>query len=431
MIYFISKTRLRIDNISILVSGILFLMYFVLMFYYQTFTCEEYSYLGFENNPDIIRFIFSFILFIFFIGLSFIVYRNGEFYYTIYTLILLLFFIPASIVFTGLRLPYNLFILYIILQFTLFLSSFIKFKLTITRINEFQEKRLLFLILIIFGLPFYLNIPNYDINFNVLLFKDIYETRYSFSSNSTPLVNYSYFWLIKILAPVTFIYGLIKKKYLYSLIAFLILTFIYLVSGHKSVYFALLLLLIFYKLKDTIAEKNTLLLFTILFSAILLVPLLDFLIASNTFKFMMYERVFFDQALLTSYYYDFFHYRPIYFSESMFFDKIINYPYDMPSQNLIALEYFHSKFQNANTGLIGDAFMNLGTWGVIIISSLFSLIISYFNSLEIDERYFGLFVMYVFDFQNSSFLSILFSGGLFFLMIFALTLMKKPIKNEA
>jgi len=103
----------------------------------------------------------------------------------------------------------------------------------------------------------------------------------------------------------------------------------------------------------------------------------------------------------------------------------------MPSQNLIALEYFHSKFQNANTGLIGDAFMNLGTWGVIIISSLFSLIISYFNSLEIDERYFGLFVMYVFDFQNSSFLSILFSGGLFFLMIFALTLMKKPIKNEA
>jgi len=431
MIFFISKAKLRLDNKSIIISIILLAMYFILRYYYNNFTCQEYDYLGFENNPDIIRTLFSFLVFLIFLGLSLIVYRNGEFYYTIYTLILLLFYIPASLVFSGLRLPYELFSLYIILQFLLFFFSFIKFRIRITQINEFQEKRILFSLLLIFGLPFLLNIPNYEMNFNVLIFKDIYETRFNFASNSTPLVNYSYFWLIKILAPVTFIYGLIKRKYLYSILSFLLLTYIYLVSGHKTVYFALALLLVFYALKDTVAEKTQLLLVTIIFSSALLVPLLDNLLGVKTFKFMMFERVFFDQALLTSYYYDFFHSRPIYFSESMFFEKIFDYPYAMPSQNLIAWEYFHSKFQHANTGLIGDAFMNMGVTGVIIISSLFSLVISYFNSLEIDERYFGLFIMYVFDFQNTSFLSILFSGGLFFLMIFALTLMKKPIKNEA
>jgi len=308
-----------------------------------------------------------------------------------------------------------------------FIFSFVRFKLVDFSINKKQENIFLFLVLLVFGFPFFINANKYDVNLNVLLFKDIYLTRSLFTSQNSSLVNYSYFWLIKILAPVLFIYGLINKKYTLSVIAFSILTFIYLVSGHRSVYFAFIILVAFYYIRKSFIEKTLSLIQFIFISIFFFVPLLDFLLTSRIFKFMLFERVFFDQSLQTYFYYDYFKYKPIYFSESLFFNKIFTYPYELPSSNLIASIYYNSKEQQANTGIIGDAFMNLGYLGVVIISIIFSSFFAFFNSIKIDERYFGIFIMYIFDFQNSSFLSILFSGGFFFLILFSMTIMKKRV----
>jgi len=430
MIVVHAKILKKVNKKALFIAFLLLSFYIILKHFYVSFICADYQYLGYRYNPDSFRNYLSFFLIIIFLGLSLIVYRNGEFYYSIYILLLLLFFIPASTLYSFMRLPHKWYFLYLTLLIIFFIFSFIKIKLKEIQLKKSQEAIILFFILIIFGLPFFMNIGNYHINFNVLIFKDIYQTRSNFSSNSSTIINYSYFWIIKIIAPILFVYGLINRKYLFSVIAFCILTFIYLVSGHRTVYFALLILMIFYKLKDTLTDKTLLLLIGIILSSIIIVPFLDLLFSTRIFKFMLFERIFFDQSLLSYYYYDFFVHKPIYFSESMVFNKFFTYPYDLPSANLIGWEYLHSKAQHANTGLIGDAFMNAGFIGVVIISTLFSMIISFFNSLDIDARYFGIFIMYMFDFQNSNFLSILFSGGLCFLLVYAITIMKKRQNYE-
>jgi hypothetical protein len=140
---------------------------------------------------------------------------------------------------------------------------------------------------------------------------------------------------------------------------------------------------------------------------------------------MLYERIFFDQSLLTYYYFDFFHGKPIYFSESLFFDLFFTYPYNTPSAYLIGFVYFHSTVSHANTGIVGDAYMSLGYSGVLIISLIFSGFFSFLNSLDIDSRFFGLFFIFLFDFANSSLLSTLLSGGFVILLFYSYLIMSK------
>lgn len=410
---------------TVYVSLFLVAIYFILLSYYRNFIAVDYDYMGFLYDPENTKFYLSFLIFLIFVFLSFIIYNNGDFYYSVYILFLILFFIPASILYYCMNLPHKWYELYVITILILFVSSFLKIRVKEFHLNRKQESLFLFGILILIGLPFYLNMGSYQVNFRVLLFEDIYETREAFAAHSSASVNYSYFWLIKLIAPVLFIYGMIRKRYLFSIISFSLLTYIYLVSGHRTVYFALIILLVFYKLSKTYSGKVALLSFAILIAGLIIAPLVDAVFSSRLFRFMFAERTFFDQSLMTYYYYDFFQGKPIFFSESMLFDRIFDYPYELPSANLIGKAYFNNPEAHANTGFIGDAFMSLGTVGVILISGIVSLIFSFFNSLDIDERYFGLFILYVFDFQNSSFLAIIFSGGLLFLMIFALLIMKK------
>jgi len=153
-------------------------------------------------------------------------------------------------------------------------------------------------------------------------------------------------------------------------------------------------------------------------------PTADFLLKKNLLHSILIERIFFDQSLMTYCYFDFFNHHPIFFSESLFFNQFFTYPFDLPSANLIGKVYFNNPASHANTGIIGDGFMNLGYYGVLLFGILFSSIFLFFNSIEFDKRYFGVFFLLIFDFLNSSMLSTFLSGGLWILIIFSLTIMK-------
>jgi hypothetical protein len=187
---------------------------------------------------------------------------------------------------------------------------------------------------------------------------------------------------------------------------------------------ALFVLIFFYFFGKTILNKLTYFLVILFFLIIVLMPVTDFILKNNLLHSIFIERIFFDQSLMTYCYFDFFQDKPVFFSESFIFNKIFTYPYDLSSANLIGKVYFNNPLSHANTGIVGDGFMNLGYIGVVLLSMIFSSIFLFFNSIDFDKRYFGVFFLLIFDFLNNSLLSTFLSGGLWILIIFSLTIMK-------
>ena len=95
---------------------------------------------------------------------------------------------------------------------------------------------------------------------------------------------------------------------------------------------------------------------------------------------------------LNFYYFDFFSGNPLYFAESNLFKMFVDYPFDKPIGYVISEAYFSSSGMNANNGIIGDGYMNLGYWGVALNVALVSLIFAFFNSMQLDSRYLGVFL---------------------------------------
>jgi hypothetical protein len=299
-----------------------------------------------------------------------------------------------------------------------------KIKISLLNIKQNNLDLIVILVALLCIIPIFI-MGSSHVNLNTLIFKDIYETRAVHKKNTAPLYNYMFMWEIKILLPMVLVYGIFRKKIFFILTGFFLLLFLYTISAHKSVYVAMFALIMFYFLGKNYISKLMRFLFYLVLLMIVVYPLLGMLFNMTLFKAMLYERVFFDQSLLTYYYFDFFQGKPIYFSESLFFNLFFTYPYHISSAYLIGTVYFHSAIAHENTGIIGDAFMSLGYTGVLIISTIFSICFSFLNSLDIDSRFFGLFFIFLFDFANSSLLSIFLSGGFIILLLYSYLIMSK------
>ena len=89
----------------------------------------------------------------------------------------------------------------------------------------------------------------------------------------------------------------------------------------------------------------------------------------------------------------------------------------MKSATIISKVYFQNSDMYANNGIVSDGFMNLGYFGVILLSILFGLIFLFFNSLNLSSKYFGVFLTFVFLFLSLPTFTVIMTGGLW---IFAL-----------
>lgn len=381
--------------------------------------------MGFIFDFNIYKLIIGVVLTIILIFISIWMFSVSTFSYSIFVFLLIFFWIPNIIFYlfsNGLNGPIIALSLFMLI---FSITSMLKFKMPKNPFKENQVELIVIIITTVFFIPIafkYFKI----INLNVLFLNEIYETRENFKLLSDkPYINYFLSWEIKILAPTLFLLGLAKKKYRYTIIAFLILLFIYLVSGHRTVYSAVIILSIFYFIGKTFLQKLNLFIILIFILAFIIIPFLDIFSPVKILHAVFYERIFFDQALTTNCYFDFFENKPLYFSESFLFKFFTNYPFDKPSAYLIGEYFFNNPSQHVNTGFIGDAYMNWNFIGVILVSFIVSFIFAFFNSLKIDPKFFGIFVIFLFDLQNAGLLSTLFSGGLGIFLILAFLLMSK------
>lgn len=414
---------IKISKHFLITSVLILLVNGALELYYIRFLSTDFNYIGFKYNFDLFKYFEAKVLLFLFLILSWYIFKKSRFLYSIFVLLLLFFFIPNAILFAymdHIRGPiYSISIL--LSTFTIISPS----KLSITTIytSKYLKPLLILSIALLFLAPIFL-IYKSNFNMDALVLKNIYETRATFDGNISSLQNYLYNWEVKIIIPVMLAFFLIKKKYLFAVFSFLILIYLFIISGNKSVYATTLITLFFYFIGGiSYVKKTTLFTLGLLFILIAL-PIIDiYILHGILLRGTIVMRVFFFPALLNYCYFDFFQNLHLYFSENHFFNLFFESPLEIKSAYLISQKYFNTNEMYANNGIISDGFMNLGYAGVFILSIIFSLLFMFFNSVKLDARYFGVFFSIVFFFLSTPVFTIFSTGGIWILILFTLIIM--------
>ena len=403
---------------------LIFVISILLEVYYKYLIVPEYNHLGFNIDFNIVKYIISKFGFIFLLYLSYIIYNKNKFLYSIYLLLVFFFYIPNSILFSYANGGFGPFLSNLFFVSIFVLSAFVNIKLPSFIVPKKYSVFILLMASLFFILPIVFTFKT-DIYLKTLLLKNIYETRELFSLKATGAVNYFYHLAVKTILPIGLIFFMIKKKPIFIILYFLILLYLFVISGHKFVYFTAIILIYFYYVgKDYLSKISYFFLITILL--FLLFPVIDYgiirsgkLVFSGTFV----NRFLFIPALLTQWYFDFFEGKHFYFAESHFFNRFFHSPYDMPVGFLISKVYLNTTDAYANNGIVSDGFMNLGYFGVVLFSVLFALLFSLFNSMKLHVGYYGLFFSFIYMILSAPLLGCFITGGIIifiFLGIFVL-----------
>jgi hypothetical protein len=400
----------------------LFIYYFILQVYYIYFVSVFYEQFGFIFEFSTAKYIEANLLFILIVAQAFFISRKSEFIFSVFVFFNILFLIPTLIIFSysdlGRGPLYSIFALVAVLG----VFSSAKIKIPDIKGSRLSNGLLMFFLLlilvpVIFNFGFYFNLKN-------IFLEDVYQTREVFTESSSLILDYVYNWLIKAIVPILFAYYAIRKRYNYAVITLGILLYLYIISGNKIVYITSFIMIFFlFTGKDYFQKVQYFLIALIV--GLLLIPVIDYYVLdSHSFKGIFVMRTLFLPSRLNYFYFDFFRDNPLYFAESNLFNFFFKYPYDRPIGFIISETYFNAPDMNANNGIIGDGYMNLGYPGVVLNIIMVSCIFLFFNSLNIDSRYLGLFFVIVFLLLSVPMLSLFITSGLWIIFLMAMSVMK-------
>ena len=387
------------------------IIYISLEIYYNYYISSAFDYMGFAWDLNLLKYLLTKIVFIFLITMSFTIYSQSKFLYSIYLLLILFFYIPNAILFSFGNFPLGPFV-----SNTFFVSFFLitpNIKLFVPNFSVPEKYKTITLLSlgILFLIPIILTFK-LNINLKNLILSEIYETRDLFSEKLKGLSAYFYNLEAKTIIPVAIVFFMIHKRYFFIGLFILMLLYLFVISGNKLVYFtSMIVIFFFYVGKDYVSKiSNFFLLIIILFA---LFPIIDnFILHKSLFEGTFINRFFFIPALTTQFYFDFFNGHPFYFAESHFFNYFVHSPYNMPIGFLITKEYWGEPTAYANNGIVSDGFMNLGYLGVIIFSMSFALLFSLFNSFNLHKGYYGIFFCYIFIILSAPLLTCFITGGI-------------------
>jgi hypothetical protein len=183
-------------------------------------------------------------------------------------------------------------------------------------------------------------------------------------------------------------------------------------------------MLFFYFVGKDFFEKTKYFLIALILG-LLILPLLDLYANDHSLKGIFVMRMLFLPSQLNYYYFDFFQDSPLYFAESNFFKMFFTYPFERPIGYVISTVYFNYPEMNANNGIISDGYMNLGYPGIALNILIIVVIFLFFNSINVDARYLGIFFLLIFLFLSAPMLSMFVTSGLWIIFLFSLTIMRR------
>lgn len=400
------------------------LLLFLLSLIYVLIITKSYAYSGYILDFNLKRLLIFFpvCLIITIFGSN----LKSNFGTTVWHIILILQFYPKIIYIVFSNGNLNILFGNLILLISLYFSTYISISNIRSSHLNIEDKTRNFYVLIgisvLFLLPFIRYIPYIDLS-NLFL-KNIYQTRALFRTlEHTPFIGYLISPLSRVLLPSLLVVAIERKKSGSILIIIFLLAFLFLVSGAlKSIFFGVFSVALFYYGKTYFDKLK---IFFSIFTFILLLGLIEFYVFQSTLLTNLpVRRLMFTPSFLENYYFDFFKDNHLYYSYS-FLKGIVDYKLPEPVSMYVGEYLIGEPGLNANVGIIAEGFVSLGWYGVIIHSFIFSLIIIFIKSLNIDQKYFGIFFIYVFYMNNAFISTLLLTHGLLFLILYSFLCLKR------
>ncbi|MAR29847.1 MAG: hypothetical protein CMG24_02810 [Candidatus Marinimicrobia bacterium] len=366
-----------------LFSHSLFSFLFLVGGYYY-FIVPVFGYTGFQWNFSYIKFLESLLFILFFEKiLPRRCSRPSDFILNIHFLlpILPMFVLYACSNRSRIFMYAVLFCFYMII--ILRNTSF--FNIRLRKINQNFLMNILILICLIYVLLLF-NYQGFNLNFN---FFDIYMYREIYSGNLPRIFNYASPLVSKVFLPAAVFLCITYRQKLAILILIISSTLIFGYTQHKGTFFYPLFVIVLYniiKSEKAIEQLKTSYL-------LLLITCMLFFYFENTISqfiaSVFFRRALFVPAELNFQYFEYFSIsKNVFWANNFFTFGLVDYPYDLPTANIMG-EYVSNKATNyANTGWIGSGFMHFHFIGLLIYTIIISIIMSILDTIskQLDTR---------------------------------------------
>lgn len=218
------------------------------------------------------------------------------------------------------------------------------------------------------------------INFNLYKEYELRSSVYGLASNSG-LFGYFNSWVTQVFNIFLISISLLYRKYLFIFLSIFIQILFFGFSGHKAVFFSLILIIGLY-IFSQVKHYSTIIIYSMLGSIILLL-FYFYIFQELLLPSILIRRAFFVPANLNYVYLDYFSSHDyIYWSNSIL-KYIFTYPYEVSPVFVIG-EYLGDSTLAANTGVFGSGYMHLGTFGIILYLLIVAMLINFiqqFNKL--------------------------------------------------
>ena len=282
-----------------------------------------------------------------------------------------------------------------------------------------------FIFICLAGIVFFIVYKYLGLSFNFDISR-VYDIRHQYVAARIPLAGYLFNWMAYIVNPIFFALFITKRKWLpIALVAFLQIV-LFSATGNKTYLFTLPFVL---ALMWVMTRKNTLACMAIGLAGIVLLGMLSYWMIDDLWISSLFaRRTLLVPAQLSFFYYDFFSKNePVFLSHSIlrFF---LDYPYHVTPPHLIGEIYFNQPQMGANTGVIGDAFMNFGFIGMALWGLLLAIILKLVDtcSKRVDPGVgVAAIAMPAVTLTNSALLTNLLTHGLLLAIVFLYLLPKK------
>jgi len=263
---------------------------------------------------------------------------------------------------------------------TLFwISVFLLLYLPRVNLPSLKESKIFYTIIFFsLGAFVFFSIYKYSgISFNFNLTK-VYDIRSLYTEAKIPLSGYFFNWMGYVVNVALFALFIKKKKWIYASLIVVFQLLIFSVTGNKTFLFAFPFALF---VMWVTSRKNPLFYFAAGMLGLLILAILSNIVINDLWlSSLITRRTLLVPAQLSFYYFDFsLSNEPIFLSHSVF-RFFLDYPYPLRLPNLIGKIYFDKPLMAANNGIVGDAVINFGLFGLALWSILLVIVLKFIDS---------------------------------------------------
>ncbi len=417
------ERRINIKGICILFSLYL-ILYVLLMLYYCNYISKIFAYEGFYLDQNLEKIIISFWLLFYSAFINYGLKLEKPSFHLL-NIMIFISIIPMLVIYSSANLS-SYFIFLVILSLSLIRIIIGIRNFLVLDIVPFTLIKYLVVILALISLAWLISLNYSYFNLNIL---KVYEYRLEISSKMPVSLNYMYNLTYKGFIPILYLYFLFTeekflKKFLFTLVVFLIYVAIFGLTSQKFFLFLIPTIFILYLISSI--SRNPSLVFLVIFILFLMslymvnLDQLGFIIKS-----LLIRRLLFVPAKLNFDYFQFFSQNPyVWFSDSRFLitHYFMSYPYNLDVPHLIGKVIYGRPDMSANTGWIGSGYAHAGVLGMFIYAIIIGTLLDYLDFLAryLNYKFIVLsFFPYVVTMYLSSDLKTVFlTHGLMFYLLF-------------